>query len=106
LTKLNKYEIIELPERRKKKMIKFSNSIYVREHEKQPRGFGKWAFFVRINDTKLNELECPFQHYPYNNHAFSVIWASDVMSLTDAKKEIKTWFETKGITKLDAYVAD
>lgn len=86
-------------------MIKFTNSQYVYNHGKQPRGVGHWAFIVRINNDKLSALNCPFVHYQYNNHAHSLIWASGVQSLTDAKNEVKKWLisiEWQGVI----YIAD
>ena len=87
--------------------IKFSNSIYKREHGKAPRGFGRWAFYVPISDSKLTKLECPFEHYEtnYGTHKFALIWASTTMTLTEAKNEISKWFNS-WFLKGTIYVAD
>lgn len=44
-------------------MIKCKNSIYKAEHNKQPRGLGKWGFYVPIKDETLTKLNCPLEHY-------------------------------------------
>lgn len=89
-------------------MIKFSNSIYKSNHNKQPRGFGKWGFYVPIKDSTLTKLECPLEHYRVEVYSgkFCMVWASKVMTLTEAKKEIESWFLSKGLTKGTIYIAD
>lgn len=72
----------------------FSNTEYVSNHGVNPRGLGHWAFIVRVKDEDLTTHNCPLEHYKYNNFAHSIIWASGVMTLTDAKKEIKNWLNT------------
>ena len=88
-------------------MIKVSNDIYKYEHEKCPRGVGQWAFYVPISDKKLTTFDCPFKHYEvtYGNHKYALVWASKVMSLADAKKEIVDWLKS-WFLKGTIYVAD
>lgn len=89
-------------------MIKFSNSIYKGEHHQQPRGLGKWGFYVPIKDATLTSLECPFEHYHVEAYSgrFCIVWASKVMTLTEAKKEIESWFTSKGLTNGTIFIAD
>jgi len=75
-------------------MISFTNSVYIYNHGRKPRGFGSWAFQYRGKDKKLTELNCPFNHYQDGD--FVIVWASDTMTLTEAKKEIKNWFKEHG----------
>ena len=74
--------------------IKFTNSVYKYETGVNPRGLGHWAFQYRGNDNTLTKLECPFEHY--QSGVYVIVWASKVMTLTDAKKEIGDWFKSKG----------
>ena len=89
-------------------MITFSNSIYKREHESNPRGLGKWAFYVPIKIETLSKLDCPFEFYEtnYGSRKFVLIWATSVMTLTDAKKELENWLKSKGLTNGTIFVAD
>lgn len=74
--------------------IKFTNSVYQYEHAKQPRGVGHWAFQFRGKDEVLTRKNCPFEHYQSGNYV--IVWATKVMTLTKAKKEIKDWFSANG----------
>jgi len=77
-------------------MINFSISIYKREHGKQPRGLGHWGFYANIKDEELTKRNCPFEHYKDTTRGLVIIWASKVMTLTDAKKEVGGWFKDNG----------
>lgn len=90
-------------------MIKFDNYIYEREHGKQPRGVGKWAFILWVKNGKqsdelLTKQNCPFEHYAQGNYVY--VWASDVMLLTQAKNEVGDWFKHNGLWNGVIYVAD
>lgn len=84
--------------------ITFSNSIYEREHETKPRGFGKWAFLTFIQDSAFTRENCPLEHYKTGR--YTIVWASDVMTLTEAKKQFKTWLLEHGYKNELIYVAD
>lgn len=90
-------------------MIRFDNYFYVREHEKKPYGVGHWGFMLWVKNGKAsNELltkqGCPLEHYPQGN--FVMVWASKVMTLTEAKKEVGDWFRHNGNWNGTIYVAD
>lgn len=76
--------------------IKFTNSVYEYNHEKAPRGVGHWAFQFRGKDEVLTKKNCPFEHYQQGNYV--IVWASKVMSLTEAKKEMLQWFKANGFS--------
>ena len=73
-------------------MIRFDNELYKREHDKNPGGLGLWAFIVNIKKGDLSLANCPFDYYTDNKKA--VIFASDVMTLTEAKKEIEKYLKS------------
>lgn len=90
-------------------MIKFSNFIYYREHEKQPRGVGQWAFMLWVKNGKatdelLTKQDCPFKHYSQGNYVY--VWANGVKTLSEAKKEVGDWFRNHGYWNGTIYVAD
>ena len=85
-------------------MIKFDNYFYKREHGKQPRGVGKWAFMLLINDFALTRENYPYEHYKEGR--FTIVWTSGIMSLTDAKNEIKAWLLEHGFKNDLVYIAD
>ena len=90
-------------------MIKCKNSIYKAEHNKQPRGLGMWGFYVPIKDETLTKLNCPLEHYQvegFYHGKFCMVWASKVMTLTEAKKEVIKWLTSNDLTKGTIYVAD
>lgn len=90
-------------------MIEFRNSIYKAEHDKAPRGVGQWGFYVPIRDGTLYRLECPFEHYQVENFGggrYCLVWASKVMTLTEAKKELADWLKSKGMTSGVIQIAD
>lgn len=68
--------------------ITFNYNTYIYEHEKAPRGFGKWAFIIDIEDKRLTELDLDLEHYE-DRPGWSLVWASTTMTLVDAKKELK-----------------
>lgn len=85
-------------------MIKFNNCRYVSEHGKQPRGLGHWAFLTYIQDFAFEREKCPLEHYKVGR--LTLVWASDIMSLTDAKNEIKSWLLEHGYKNEIIYIAD
>jgi len=87
-------------------MIDVSNSLYKARHGFAPRGLGHWGFFIKIKDSKLTELECPFEHYYCDDEKACIMWAKEVMTLTEAKKQIVDWLKSKGYNKGTIYVAD
>lgn len=90
-------------------MIKFSNSIFKAEHNKAPRGVGLWGFYVPIRKETLDRFGCPFEYYKVENYyggRYCLVWASKVMTLTEAKNEIAGWFRANGMTDGIIYVAD
>ena len=77
--------------------IKFTNSVFEYERDGQkPRGVGKWAFQFRGKDEILTKKNCPFEHYQQGEYV--IVWASQVMTLTEAKKEMKQWFSANGFS--------
>ena len=74
--------------------MKFSNTMYICNHGRNPRGFGRWAFMIRCRDEEVSKRNCPFEHYQQG--AFVLIWASTTMTLTDAKKEVGDWLKSVG----------
>ena len=85
-------------------MITFSNAHYIINHGKKPSGLGRWAFYTFISNQALTRENCPLEHYKYGR--YSLIWSSDVMLLSDAKKELENWLKSKGYKKELVYVAD
>lgn len=86
-------------------MIEFRNSIYKANHDKQPRGVGLWGFLLRIKNERLTAMGCPFEHYALER-GLVIVWASGVMTLAQAKKELSDWFYSQGIKKGVMYIAD
>lgn len=74
--------------------IKFSTRHYEFNHEKKPRGYGHWAFEFRGKDEKLTELNYPHDHFQSND--LVVMFTSKTMTLTEAKREIKSWLSAHG----------
>ena len=79
-----------------KRTISFTNSVYKYEHGTSPRGIGHWAFQFRGKDDVLTKKNCPFEHYQDGN--FVIVWATGVMTLTEAKKQMKEWFGANGFS--------
>ena len=86
-------------------MIDFRNSIYKANHDQAPRGRGLWGFLIRVKDERLTAMACPLEHYQ-TERGFSIVWASGVMTLTQAKEELKNWLYSKGIRTGVVYIAD
>ena len=83
--------------------IKFTNAAYEYEHNKAPRGVGMWAFMIRARDEIVAQKNYPYDHYQQG--AYVILWTSKVMTLTEAKKEIKEWLSKNGFSGIVA-VAD
>lgn len=78
-------------------MISYGTHIYERETGKKPRGLGHWAFYLNISNEELTKHECPFEHYKSDIRNRTLVWASDVMLLSQAKKELTDWLKSKGV---------
>lgn len=74
--------------------IKFSTRHYELDHNVKPRGRGHWAFEFRGDDSKLTEKGYPYCHFQSCN--FVVMFASEEMTLTEAKKEVGSWLKANG----------
>lgn len=68
--------------------IRFMDFAYKREHEKAPRGRGKWAFIIDVEDARLNEFGLTLEHSE-DRPGWSLVWASDNMTFVEAKQELK-----------------
>ena len=63
-----------------------------------------WGFIVRVADRDLSMRNCPLKHEIIGGQ--TIIWASAVMTLTEAKKEIKACLRDLVYKDLVVYTAD
>ncbi len=68
--------------------ITFNCNAYQREHDKSPRGQGKWAFIIDVEDRRLTEFGLSLEHYE-DRPGWSLVWADGTPTFLEAKKQLK-----------------